>query len=126
MIEMYHVGLCQKETVFPRTRDNLAWAYEGLLLWGIKRPGRAADLSHPTSDEVKKEWSYISSPQNAFLTRCSIKAHEELYLYLYIRLIFTWKVDKIRPKIMQLCLQGKRVKGETLQRTRDNLGLARR
>jgi hypothetical protein len=29
---------------------------------GVKRPGRAADHSHPSSAEVKNAWSYNSTP----------------------------------------------------------------
>jgi hypothetical protein len=29
---------------------------------GVKRPGREADHSHPSSAEAKSEWSYTSTP----------------------------------------------------------------
>jgi hypothetical protein len=32
----------------------------------VKMPGREADLSPPTSAEVKKMWIYISTPPYAF------------------------------------------------------------
>jgi hypothetical protein len=34
---------------------------------GVKRPGREADLSPPTSAEVKKTWVYTSTPLYAFM-----------------------------------------------------------
>jgi hypothetical protein len=34
----------------------------GALSLGIKRPGREADHSPPTSVEVKNEWSYNPTP----------------------------------------------------------------
>jgi hypothetical protein len=34
---------------------------------GVKRSGREADNSPPTSAEVKKMWIYISTPQYAFM-----------------------------------------------------------
>jgi hypothetical protein len=39
----------------------------GALSPGIKRPGRGADHSPPTSAEVKKMWIYISTPPYAFM-----------------------------------------------------------
>jgi hypothetical protein len=40
---------------------------------GVKRPGREADHSHPSSAEVKNAWSYTSVPQYAFMVWCSVK-----------------------------------------------------
>jgi hypothetical protein len=34
---------------------------------GVKRPGREADYSNPTSGEVKKMWIYTSTPPYAFM-----------------------------------------------------------
>jgi hypothetical protein len=34
---------------------------------GVKRPGREADHSPPTSAEVKKMWIYTSTPSYAFM-----------------------------------------------------------
>jgi hypothetical protein len=34
----------------------------GALSLGLKRPGREADHSHPSSAEVKDAWSYTSTP----------------------------------------------------------------
>jgi len=44
-----------------------------LFLW-VKWPGCVADHSPPSSAEVKKAWSYNSTPQYAFMAWCSIKA----------------------------------------------------
>jgi hypothetical protein len=38
-----------------------------LFLRGIKRPGRDADHSSPSSAEVKKTWIYISTPPYVFM-----------------------------------------------------------
>jgi hypothetical protein len=38
----------------------------GALSLGVKRPGREADHSPPSSAEVKNAWSYISSPPIRF------------------------------------------------------------
>jgi hypothetical protein len=34
----------------------------GALSSGVKRPGREADHSPPSSDEVKNAWGYTSTP----------------------------------------------------------------
>jgi hypothetical protein len=49
---------------------------------GVKRPGREADRTPPSSAEVKNAWSYISTPEYTFMAWCSVKAQEQLYLYL--------------------------------------------
>jgi hypothetical protein len=46
----------------------------------VKRPGREADYLPPYSAEVKKLWSYTSTPPYAFMM-CSVKAQGQLYLY---------------------------------------------
>jgi hypothetical protein len=38
-------------------------SYPGALSLQVKRPGREADYSPPSSPEVKNEWSYTSTPQ---------------------------------------------------------------
>jgi hypothetical protein len=35
----------------------------GVLTLGVKRPGREADHSPPSSADVKNSWSYTSTPQ---------------------------------------------------------------
>jgi hypothetical protein len=45
----------------------------GALSLGLKRPGREADHSLPSSAEVKNSWSYASTPQYAFMAWCSVK-----------------------------------------------------
>jgi hypothetical protein len=49
----------------------------------IKRPGREADNSHPSSAEVKNAWSYAYTPQYAFTAWCLVKAQGQIYLYIY-------------------------------------------
>jgi hypothetical protein len=39
---------------------------------GVKRPGREADYSPPTSAEVKKTWIYTSTPLYVFMAQCLI------------------------------------------------------
>jgi hypothetical protein len=40
---------------------------------GVKRPGREADHSPPSSAEVKNAWSYTSTPQFVFIAWCLVK-----------------------------------------------------
>jgi hypothetical protein len=39
----------------------------GLFPWGVKRPGREADHSPPTSTEVKEMWIYTSTTPYVFM-----------------------------------------------------------
>jgi hypothetical protein len=52
----------------------------GALSLAVKRPGREADHSPPSSAEVKYACSFTPIPQYAFVAWCSVKA-EGLYLY---------------------------------------------
>jgi len=45
---------------------------------GLKRLGREADYSAPSSAEVKNAWSYISTPQYLFLAWCFVKEQGQL------------------------------------------------
>jgi hypothetical protein len=59
----------------------------GALSLGLKRPGREADHSPTSSAEIKNAWSYTALPQHAFVTWCSVKAQEQLYIYEYIMIM---------------------------------------
>jgi hypothetical protein len=53
----------------PRRPDRL-WGSPNLLCngyWGVKRPGREADHSPPTTAKVKKMWIYTATPPYAFM-----------------------------------------------------------
>jgi hypothetical protein len=53
----------------------------GALSPGIKRPGREADHSDPTSAEVKNTWIYTSTPPHVLMAKPLIsEAQEQLYL----------------------------------------------
>jgi hypothetical protein len=45
----------------------LSNGYGAALSWGVKRPGREADHSPPTSAEFKKTWIYIYTPPYVFM-----------------------------------------------------------
>jgi hypothetical protein len=45
---------------------------------GVKRPGREADHSPPSSAEVNSAWTYTSTPQYTFMAWRSVKAEGQL------------------------------------------------
>jgi hypothetical protein len=49
---------------------------------GVKWPRREADHSSPPSAEVKNAWSYISTPQYAFITCCLVK-HRDNFTFTF-------------------------------------------
>jgi hypothetical protein len=49
----------------------------------IKRSGREADYSHPSSVEVKNAWSYTSTPQYVFMAWCLVK-HRDNFTFTLI------------------------------------------
>jgi hypothetical protein len=56
-------------TALELTQPPIQWVTEGLSP-GIKRPGREADHSTPSSAEVKNVWSYTSTLQYIFMAWC--------------------------------------------------------
>jgi hypothetical protein len=52
------------------TQAPIQWVSAALSV-GVKRPGREVDHSPTSNAEVKNVWSYISTPQYAFLGWCS-------------------------------------------------------
>jgi len=55
----------------------------GALTQGVKRPGREADHSFPSSSKVKNMWSYNSTPQQILMTRCLVKHRDNLKSTFY-------------------------------------------
>jgi hypothetical protein len=53
------------------TQPTVDWA-PVLFHRGVKRQGREADYSPPTSAEVEKPWIYTSTPPYAFMAKCLI------------------------------------------------------
>jgi len=39
---------------------------------GVKRPGREADHSPPSSSKVKNAWNYTPTPQYVFIACCLV------------------------------------------------------
>jgi hypothetical protein len=50
---------------------------------GVRREGREADHSSPSSAEVKNVWTYTSTPQYVFLAWCLVKYRDNFTFYLY-------------------------------------------
>jgi hypothetical protein len=48
-------------TALGPTQPHIQWVI-GALSLGVKRPGREADHSPPSTAEVKNAWSYTSAP----------------------------------------------------------------
>jgi hypothetical protein len=67
--------------------DNVALHHLSLIKWvagalipGIERPWREADHSSPSNAEVKKVWSYSSTPQFVFMAWCLSKRRDNVAL----------------------------------------------
>jgi len=60
----------------------------GAPFLGVKRPGREADHSLPSSAEVKNALSCISTPQYTFMAWPLSEAQGQLYLYLFTLIYF--------------------------------------
>jgi hypothetical protein len=90
-------------TALGPTQPPVQWV-PGALSLGIKRPGREADHSPPSSAEVKEWVDLYLHPQYAFLAWCLVKAQGQLYLYitalkypsLSVRPSFTPKQNNIK------------------------------
>jgi hypothetical protein len=65
----------------------LSNGYEGLFSRGIKRQGREANHSHPSSAESRMLGAILPFPQYAFMVWCSDEIQEQLYLY-HVTVIF--------------------------------------
>jgi hypothetical protein len=61
--------------------DSYPMANRALSL-KIKRPGREAYHSPPSSAEVKNAWSYTSTPQYACMAWCLVKHRDNFTFYL--------------------------------------------
>jgi len=69
------------------TQPPIQWVPGALFLW-VKRPGREADHSPPSSAEVKELVElYLCSPNTPSWHGAQLrKAHGQLYLYIYTNL----------------------------------------
>jgi hypothetical protein len=65
------------------TQPPIQWV-PGSLSLDVKRPGRDADYSPPSSAEFKNAWSYTSTLEYAFMAWCSNKKSTGTNLLLTI------------------------------------------
>jgi hypothetical protein len=73
--------------------------------WGVKRPGREADHSPPSSAEVK-EWVelYLHSPSTPSWRGAQFKKSQE-QLYLYLLHLAMRKSSGVRSRFCSICLE---------------------
>jgi hypothetical protein len=62
----YYLFSTSPRSVLGPTQPSIQWTPEAFSP-GVKRPGREANHSPPTSIEVKKTWIYTSTPPYAFM-----------------------------------------------------------
>jgi hypothetical protein len=55
-----------------------------VLFLKVKRPGREADHSPPSSGEIKNAWSYTSTPQYVFTAWCLVKHRDNFTFTFYL------------------------------------------
>jgi hypothetical protein len=75
-------------TALGPTQPPIQWV-PGALSLGLKRQGREADHSPPSSAEVKEAWSYTSTPLIRLYGVVKVKAQGQLYVYLFTSKINT-------------------------------------
>jgi hypothetical protein len=67
-------------TALGPTLPPIQWV-SGALSWGVKRPGREADHSPPSSAKIKNASSYTSTPQYIFTVWCLVK-HRDNFTFI--------------------------------------------
>jgi hypothetical protein len=63
----------------------------GTVSLGVKRQGREADHSPPSSAGVKNAWSYTSTPQYVFMAWCLVK-HRHNFTFTFTLLLRTCRL----------------------------------
>jgi hypothetical protein len=64
-LEIFLFTTASKMALEP-TQPPIQWV-PGVLSFGVKRPGREADHSPPSTAEEKNTWTYTSTPQYVFM-----------------------------------------------------------
>jgi hypothetical protein len=77
---IFHFTSASRTALEP-TQPPIQWV-SGALSLGVKRPGREADHSPPSSAEVKNAWSYTSTPPIRLHGVVLSEAQGQLYLLL--------------------------------------------
>jgi hypothetical protein len=67
------------------TQPHIQWV-TGAVSLRVKRPGRKADHSPPSSAEVKNAWSYTSTPQYVFMEWCLVK-HRDNFTFTFTTIL---------------------------------------
>jgi hypothetical protein len=75
----YFLFATASETALGPTQPPIQWV-PGALSLHVKRPGREADYSPPSSAEVKNAWSYTSIPHYVFMSSCLVK-HRDMFTF---------------------------------------------
>jgi hypothetical protein len=84
---------------------------------GVKRPGREADHSPPTSAESKNAWMYTSIPRYFFMAWCLVK-HRDILSNLYAKLQCLLLIDWFDHLIVQFQkLHGTNAMGKIMMNT---------
>jgi hypothetical protein len=77
------------------THPPIQWV-PGTLSLGVKRPGREADHSPPSSAKVKNVWNYASPPQYMAMAWCSVKKISQGQMYLLPLIYYiSWEMGDI-------------------------------
>jgi hypothetical protein len=78
MLKPYFVSISPYEWCHPSSSPI------GTVVSFVKRPGREADQSPPSSAKVKNAWSYTSTLQYALMSWCSVKQHRDNFTFYHM------------------------------------------
>jgi hypothetical protein len=91
--------ILQSRQALGPTQPPVQWVL-GTLSPGIKRQGREADHSPPTSTEVKKMVIYTSTSPYFFMAQCLLsKAQRQVYLYLLSSYFWKQPFSEVRNSL---------------------------
>jgi hypothetical protein len=93
----------ESRTALGHTQPPIQWV-TGALSLGVKRPGREADHSPLSSDEVKNAWRYTSTSQYAFMAWCLFKRRDKFTFTFTFALVYTRLSALIKIQWSIICL----------------------
>jgi hypothetical protein len=79
---IFFVATVSRPALGPK-QSPIQWILGSLFL-GVKRPGREADHSPPSSAKVKNVWSYTSTLQYVFIALCLAMQRYNFTFYLLL------------------------------------------